>query len=116
MPRRPLEGDDVPEQALIYPTSGVADAKGQSGVQTADSPPDSSQESSLSGWFHVIWNGGPQYVLIDDQGRWTQLLLEEALTKRLGGPLTFNRKRVRIVGRRVSEPLGAIRVLSIEFE
>lgn len=28
------------------------------------------QELSVFGWLHVIWNGGPQYFLVDDQGQW----------------------------------------------
>ena len=71
---------------------------------------------SLSGWFHVVWNGEPRYVLVDDQGRWIELLLDEALVRPFGGPLAFNRKRVRIEGERVHAPSGGVRVLSISFE
>jgi M6 family metalloprotease-like protein len=64
------------------------------------------QQTSLSGWFHVIWGDGPpgsnitdaRPVLIDDQGRWTGLLLDEGLVRPSGGILAFDRKRVTIVG------------------
>jgi hypothetical protein len=73
------------------------------------------QAVSLSGHFHVIWEnappdptrgavveGGARYVLIDDQGQWIELLLDETLIE--GGPLAFNRKRVRIEGAGVDAP------------
>lgn len=74
------------------------------------------QEVSLSGWFHIIWNDRARYVLINDQGRSVELLLDEDLARPFGGPRAFNRKRVKIVGERVSMPPGAVRVLAIEFE
>lgn len=43
-------------------------------------------------------------MLIDDQGRWTRLLLDKDLIRPFGGPLAFNRKRVKIVGERMSVP------------
>jgi hypothetical protein len=46
----------------------------------------------------VIWNGAPRYVLIDDQGQWHALLLDETLSE--GGLLAFNRQRVKITGER----------------
>ena len=86
--------------------------------------PDTTQ-ASLSGWFHIIWADRPsgshpepatRYILIDDQGQWIRLLLEESLVKPLGGPLALNRKRVKIMGARVSESPGTVRVLSIKLE
>jgi hypothetical protein len=52
---------------------------------------------------------------VDDQGQWTRLLLDEAMTRPFGGPLVFSRKRVKVVGVRA---LGAeaLCVLSIAFE
>lgn len=71
---------------------------------------------SLLGWFHVIWNDRPHYVLIDDQGRSTQLVLDEAVVKPFGGPRALNRKRVKVTGVPEAAPPGAIRVVSIELE
>jgi hypothetical protein len=85
-------------------------------VDTQHGQPAAPQQVSLAGWFHIIWNGGPRYVLIDAQGRWTELVLDESRMKPLGGPLALNRKRVTIVGERVSAPPGALRVVSIELE
>jgi hypothetical protein len=87
-----------------------------SGLSTPIPPAAVGQQLSLSGWFHVIWNGEAQYRLIDDQGRWTELLLDEHLVRPFGGPRAFNRKRVKIVGEKASTPPEAIRVLSIELE
>ena len=85
----------------------------KAGQGTAGEP---KQMVSLSGWFTVVWNDRTRYFLTDDQGRWTELLLDEEMAKPLGGPLAFNRKRVKIVGERVTTPLGPVRVLSIAFE
>lgn len=74
------------------------------------------QRLSLTGWFHVIWNHQTRYVLIDDRGRSTDLVLDEELLRPFGGPLAFNRRRVRIVGEEVSKAAGRVRVLSIELE
>lgn len=71
---------------------------------------------SLSGWFHVIWNGGAHYLLTDDNGRSTRLLLDEALTKSFGGPLALNRRRVKVTGEPVEGRPDTIRVLSIQLE
>lgn len=80
------------------------------------SPPAEAREVSLSGWFTIIWNDRTRYFLTDDQGRWTELLLDEELAKPFGGLLALNRKRVTIVGEKVDEPSGAIRVVSIALE
>jgi len=74
------------------------------------------QEVALAGWLHVIWNGGPHYKLVDDRGNSTDLLLDEKLTAPFGGPLVFNRKRVKIAGLPVPPPSKAVRVISISLE
>jgi hypothetical protein len=65
------------------------------------------QNLSLSGWFHVIWadplagatdEPGPRYVVVDDQERWTEIVLDEKQVRALGGPLALNHKRVTIAG------------------
>ena len=75
---------------------------------------------SLSGWLHVIWNGEPRFMLIDDRGVATRLLIDEALIRAFGGltsgPQGLNRKRVTIAGERVSEMPEVVRVLSIELD
>jgi hypothetical protein len=64
----------------------------------------------------VIWNGGPHYALVDDQGGSTRLMMDESLARALGGPLAINRKRVRIVGEQLSSPPGVVRVQAISLE
>ncbi len=68
----------------------------------------SGQQVSLSGWFTTIWgdphprSGGKPleiYVLTDDSGRSTQLLLSEELAQPQGGVLALNRKRVIVEGK-----------------
>ena len=70
---------------------------------------------SLSGWLHIIWNGEPRLILIDDQGVATRVVIDEGLTKAFGGPRGLNQKRVTLTGERVGEPPEAVRVLSIEL-
>jgi hypothetical protein len=69
----------------------------------------------LSGWLHIIWNGEPRFILIDDQGAATRVVIDEVLTRAFGGPRKLNQKRVTITGERVGEPTEAVRVLSIEL-
>jgi len=70
----------------------------------------------LSGWLHIIWNGEPRFILIDDQGAATRIVIDGALTRAFGGPRRLNQRRVTITGERVAEPAEAVRVLSIELE
>lgn len=69
----------------------------------------------LSGWLHIIWNGEPRFVLIDDQGTATHVVIDETVAKTFGGPRKLNQKRVIITGERMDEPIETIRVLSIEM-
>lgn len=71
---------------------------------------------SRSGWFHVIWNGEPEYIIADDQSRSTRLLIAPELLRGVGGPLALNRKRVTIVGELLPGRPDTIRVLSIHLE
>jgi M6 family metalloprotease-like protein len=67
-------------------------------------PPD----ETLSGIFSVLW-GDPkpgsgleprvEYSLIDEQGKGTKLELDEEVTRRAGGALALNGKRVSVEGR-----------------
>ncbi len=122
-----LKGVLCPPKGVYMPVAAPCDscpastcspeaARGNPDVAVAASPPALAQEVSLSGWFTTIWNDKPHYFLTDDQGRLTELLLDAEMTKPFGGPLAFNRKRVKVVGERVSAPPGGVRVLSIEFE
>jgi len=60
---------------------------------------------SASGWFNIHWgdapNGAPAspiYILTEDSGRQSRLLLDEALAVPLGGVLALDRRRVTIQG------------------
>lgn len=71
---------------------------------------------SLSGRIHVIWNGGPRVILVDDQGMATPLVIDETLLRAFGGVRGLNQQRVTITGERVENLPTAVRVLSIELE
>jgi hypothetical protein len=72
----------------------------------------------------VIWGGGkpgsnvafgPIYMLIDDRGQSTQLLLTEELVRPLGGILALNRQRVTVMGewRSISAQIAGGRILRV---
>ena len=72
---------------------------------------------SLVGRLHIIWNGEPRFMLVDDQGLAIRLVIEEALTQPFGGPRALDQKRVRIMGERVAGAFAeVVRVVSIERE
>ena len=68
---------------------------------------------TLSGWFHVIWNGEPRFMLVDDRGVATRLVIDEAVMRTFGGPRGLDRKRVTVDGQRVDDVPEVVRVLSI---
>ena len=106
--------------ALAIFLGGVSQSASSPREAPAPQPPgaasSSEQHVTVSGTFHVIWNGEQKYMLIDDQGLWTRLLLDEPSIRRLGGPLAMNRKRVTVVGVPLASPAGAIRVVHIALE
>ena len=63
-------------------------------------------QSARSGWFHVIWVDPPRgerprapiYGLVDDQGSWTNLQLDEAVIRAAGGVRALDRRRVSVSG------------------
>lgn len=70
---------------------------------------------TLSGWFNIIWNHEPRFVLIDDRGVATRLVFDPVLTRPFGGPRGINGKRVTITGEPdVAQP-QTVRVLTIEL-
>lgn len=69
---------------------------------------------SLTGWLHVIWNGEPRFVLIDDRGVATRVLIDPALVRPFGGPRALNQKRVTITGEPAPDQPETVRALSIE--
>ena len=71
----------------------------------------------LTGRLHIIWNGEPRFILIDDRGAAIRLVIDEALTQPFGGSRALDRRRVRITGERVDGALPeTVRVVSIERE
>ena len=85
----------------------------------------SGQQISLSGWFTTTW-GDPKpgsggrpieiYMLTDDSGRSTQLLLDEGLIRPLGGILALNRKRVIVGGRWVGTAVLEMQSIQLDTE
>ncbi len=77
-----------------------------------------------TGWFVVLWGddfrrtpfqGRIRYLFIDDQSTWWRLRVPPAIWHRIGSPLQWNRRRVRIYFRSAG-PLGGpfLRTMSLE--
>ena len=111
--------------ALLLPLGGQPTAAQRS--QPLDNFPaatgQSGQQAALSGWFTIIWgdpkpgSGGEAieiYMLTDDTGQSTQLLLNEELARPLGGILALNRKRVIIEGKWVRPTV--LETQSVQFD
>ena len=72
----------------------------------AQTEPSAATSQTKRGLLHLLWGDelgsnvaeGPIYLLMDDQGEWTELLLDEELVRPLGGSLALNRKRVVVTG------------------
>jgi M6 family metalloprotease-like protein len=78
-----------------------------------------------AGSFLVLWGDRTpvanlqtklKYFLVDDRGEWTELKLADDFAERLGSPLAFNRKRVRIVGEQMSALDRSIKVRDLALE
>ena len=78
---------------------------------------------ALTGWFSLTVADYPPesgraaetgYALTEDSGARYELLIDTALMRPLGGPVTLNRKRVTVVGEWEHDPLR-FRVRSIEL-
>lgn len=88
---------------------------------SAEAQTDRAEQVSLSGVFGVI-TGDPrsesppefEYVLTDEQGRWTDLSIDEKLIEREGGTDALDGEQVEVVGTGV--PDEEIKVRSIELE
>jgi hypothetical protein len=74
------------------------------------------KQVTITGWFTTIWDEKPHYSITDDQGQRTDILFDEELAKSYGGALTFDRKRVTIIGEAMNNPPGLVRVVSIKLE
>jgi hypothetical protein len=70
---------------------------------------------TLTGWLHIILNGEPRFMLIDDRGVATRLQLDPVQTRPFGGPRAINGKRVTITGEPSADQPQTIRVLTIEL-
>src|SRR5262245_8273141 len=86
-------------------------------------------EARLAGRLHLVWvdrmppgRQSTRYMLLDDQGRGTELLVDSSLVNSLGGPLALDRRWVEVVGKMPrtlgtrSTPRMEVRALQVERE
>lgn len=98
-------------RAAATPAAGARDASAAAmSVAMMDST------LSLTGWFQTVWGDTPHYMVVDDAGRSTELLLSEEVTRTLGGARALDRKKVKVTGTRSSQPPGALRVSAIQLD
>ena len=109
--RAGLIGLFVPVLCIVGSGTGPAGTAVAEGFRSA-----SGHQMSLSGWLHVIWNGEPRFMLVNERGEGTRLVVDEILLRSLGGTAAVNGRRVTIVGERASETPGTVRVFSIELD
>jgi len=86
---------------------------------------------SRSGWFHVLYVDPPRgqrppaplHGLVDAQGRWTSLVIDDAVLRAAGGPRALDGRRVSVSGNPltgatpaagVSTATSALRVSSLQ--
>ena len=77
--------------------------------------PAAAQQATLTGTLHVLWADGPsgseaageRYLLVDDAGSATELLLSAAELESSGGVLALNRRRVTVAAARRPDGGGA---------
>lgn len=77
--------------------------------------PAAAQQATLTGTLHVLWADGPsgsepageRYLLVDDAGSATELLLRADDLESSGGVLALNRRRVVVAAERSPDGSGA---------
>jgi hypothetical protein len=84
--------------------------------EEADSPTTSSETLTLQGWLSIVWNDEPHFFLTQDDGQTVEVLLDEQLTRPMGGPLALDRSRVVVVAVVKPEFPDVFQALSIEIE
>ena len=100
----------------VYPAGAVSSGGPVTSVSDCGATAAAEHRVSLSGWLHIIWNGEPRFMFIDDRGAAIRLIIDETLIRAFGGPQGLNQKRVTIAGERVDETPEVVRVLSIELD
>lgn len=84
---------------------------------TPEPPPVTNlDKTTLTGWLTIVYNGEQKYLLTDDAGETSELLINDMLLTRLGGPLAIDRTRVTIVGYQEDRYHDEIIVLTLKKE
>ena len=55
-------------------------------------------QDTLSAVFTIVWNGEARYMFTDAQGRNFELVVTDEILGKFGGPLSLDRKTVRVTG------------------
>ena len=78
--------------------------------------PNSESTVTLRGWLSIVWNDEPHFFITTENGETVELLLDELLTRPLGGPLALDRSRVVVLAVVTQASPAIFEALSIERE
>jgi hypothetical protein len=71
---------------------------------------------TLRGWLSIVWNDQPHFFITKDNGETVEVLLDDLLTRPLGGPMALDRTRVVVLAVVTQESPQLFQALSIERE
>lgn len=80
------------------------------------SAPEIVETLTIRGWFTIVWNDQAHTFITDDEGTTVEVLLDESLSRPLGGPLALDRERVVITAVVLNDRPDQLRVMSIVRE
>lgn len=108
-PTASTEGEPIPapSQPSLDPSPVEA---------ASPSAPETGETLTIRGWFTIVWNDQAHYFITDDDGNTREVLLDDRLTRPLGGPLALDRKRVVITAVILSDRPDVLRALSVARE
>ncbi len=92
--------------ALLFAVAtGCSSTPPAGGEATADAE----SAECLLGRLDIVWNHEPRFFVTTDEPLEAEVLIGEALLREAGGPLGVNGKRVRVLGRWVTEDRRVLR-------
>ena len=73
-------------------------------------------DTTITGWFTIIYNGEGHYTISEENGQKTRLIIAESILQDAGGTLKFDRQKVIVTGRLLSESPREFQVQSIQLQ
>ena len=73
-------------------------------------------DTTITGWFTIVYNGEGHYTISEENGQKTRLIIAESILQDAGGTLKFDRQKVIVTGRLLSESPREFQVQSIQLQ